>query len=213
MQPEERQWFREAITDEMARALCVLGERSLLDRFYLAGGTALALYFGHRRSVDLDFFSDELFDQEALLQKIQTLEGVGLLSKAPHTLHLTIRQVQASFLGYAYPLLFPLETFQGVQVADPRDIASMKMSAIAARGTRRDFIDLHVAAEHYGLPALFGLFQKKYARVNYSMAHIRKSLTYFEDAEREPMPDMLAPLSWEDVKRRFQSEVPRLERS
>ena len=31
-------------------------------RFYLAGGTGLALQIGHRTSYDMDFFSDEAFN-------------------------------------------------------------------------------------------------------------------------------------------------------
>jgi len=42
------------------------------------------------------------------------------------------------------------------------------------------------------------------------MVHVLKSLTYFEDAEQEPMPDMLVPLAWDEVKQFFCREVPPL---
>lgn len=87
----------------------------------------------------------------------------------------------------------------------------MKLSAIAARGARRDFIDLYAVAKDLGLPPLLELFHQKYAQVRYNKVHLLKALVYFADAEREPMPDMIAPYSWEDVKEFFVREVPRLQ--
>jgi hypothetical protein len=42
------------------------------------------------------------------------------------------------------------------------------------------------------------------------MTHILKSLTYFEEAERDPSPDMLVFFSWQKVKEFFTSETPLL---
>ncbi|MGH7224966.1 MAG: nucleotidyl transferase AbiEii/AbiGii toxin family protein [Gemmataceae bacterium] len=99
----------------------------------------------------------------------------------------------------------------GVAVADLRDIACMKVTAIAGRGTKRDFVDLYVAARQLGgLKAVLDWFSQKYAAANYSRPHILKSLTFFSDAEQEPTPDMLVPCDWEAVKRYFIMEAPRL---
>lgn len=67
------QWRREVITVAVERVLRELRQASILTHFYLGGGTGLALRLGHRRSVDLDFFSDHLFDQEMLVQKARRL--------------------------------------------------------------------------------------------------------------------------------------------
>jgi hypothetical protein len=106
----------------------------------------------------------------------------------------------ATFLGYAYPVLFPLVRFLEASVADPHDIACMKISAIASRGTKRDFVDLFVAAQQFGLPRLLQLFDRKYAQTGYNQLHVLKSLVFFDDAEKDPMPHMLVPLEWQDVK-------------
>jgi hypothetical protein len=74
----------------------------------------------------------------------------------------------------------------------------MKMSAVASQGTRRDFVDLYATARRYGLRALLDLFRQKFAAARYNMVHVFKSLTYFEDAEREPELALLAPLDWGD---------------
>jgi hypothetical protein len=134
----------------------------------------------------------------------------SLVSKAPSTIHAVIQGTKVSFLGYPYPELFPPARFEGVPVADPRDIACMKLSAIASRGTKRDFIDLYLASERYGLGEILNWFARKYAATGYNRLHLLKSLTFFADAEKDPLPHMLVPLVWDDVKRLFRKEVPGL---
>jgi hypothetical protein len=133
-----------------------------------------------------------------------------VIGKDRETLHLHIDGVKVSLLGYPYPLLHAGERLSGLTIADARDIACMKLSALAGRGTRRDFVDVYVALQHIQLAELLTLFQRKYAGVNYSLLHLFKSLTYFGEAERDPMPDMLIPLAWEDVTAFFERVVPPL---
>lgn len=84
---------------------------SILSKFYLAGGTGLALLLGHRRSFDFDFFSTALFNEEILIQEIKKLNNVTIISKDRHTLHIELKGIKVSFLGYTYPLLFHSQTF------------------------------------------------------------------------------------------------------
>ncbi|MGC9292991.1 MAG: nucleotidyl transferase AbiEii/AbiGii toxin family protein [Acidobacteriaceae bacterium] len=203
-------WHREVTSASTEATLCALRDAQLLDHFYLAGGTGLALQFGHRLSHDLDFFAKDHFNEETFLQRVQALAGFALVAKAPYTLHATVQETKVSFLGYAYPVLFPTNPFLDVAVADPRDIACMKVGAIAGRGTKRDFVDLYTSAERYGLTEILRSFDRKYAQTNYSKIHILKSLTFFGDAEKDPMPHMLVALDWDKVKQFFLREAPRL---
>ena len=114
------------------------------------------------------------------------------------------------FLAYAYPILFLSQPFLGVNVADSRDIGCMKISAIVSRGTRRDFIDLYFLAQEYSLKQLLEWFTREFSQTNYSVPHILKSLSYFEEAEQDPMPPMLMPVSSEEVKHFFAREAPHL---
>lgn len=203
-------WHREVIPASTEATLRALRDSGIADTFYLAGGTGLALQFGHRLSLDLDFFAEEQFDEEVLLERAQQLGVFSLVMKAPHTLHATLGTTKISFLGYDYPVLFPKRYWEVVAVADPRDIACMKITAITSRGTRRDFVDLYVTARQFGLTELLQLFGQKYRKTRYSKPHILKSLVYFGDAEKDPMPHMLMNLSWEEVKHFFLREVPRI---
>jgi Nucleotidyl transferase AbiEii toxin, Type IV TA system len=203
-------WHPEAIGGATEQALAALVAASATKQFYLAGGTGLALHLGHRLSEDLDFFCEHDFDERRFLARVQPLTGFTLLSQAEATLHVLIAGAKVSFLGYDYPLLFPLLPFRGALVADWRDIACMKITAIASRGTRRDFIDLYAVATQIGLKPLLEMFQRKYLVVNYSQMHILKSLLYFEDAEKDPLPNLLTSIAWSDVRNFFEEQVPRL---
>lgn len=203
-------WHQEVIPQTTEAALGALRDARILVNFYLAGGTGLALQFGHRLSLDLDFFATENFNEDRLLEQVQWIDGFALVSKAPFTLHASIQQTKVSFLGYPYPVLFPQAQFMGIAIADPRDIACMKVSAVASRGTKRDFVDLYVCARHYGLAEILRMFGEKFSQANYNRIQILKSLSYFSDAEKDPMPQMLAPLDWNEIKHFFVKEALRL---
>ena len=191
MDEKEPEWHLETVDAGAERTLRDLHNVPILTSFYLAGGTGLALRLGHRRSVDLDFFHGENFNEDSVLQNLQHLEGFALAAKEPGTIYASIRKTKVSLITYAYPILFPFQAFLGVNVADSRDIGCMKISAIASRGTKRDFVDLYRLAQEYGLKQMLGWFTRKFSQTNYSMPHILKSLYYFEEAEQDPMPHML----------------------
>jgi hypothetical protein len=204
-----KSWHKEVIPEAAERVLEIL-TRSKMDSFYLAGGTGLALRLGHRLSRDLDFFSAEPFSEEMLLGNLKDFEKLSVVSKDWETLHLHILDIKVSFLGYHYPVLFPFGSFMGMQIADPRDIACMKINAIAGRGSRRDFVDLYFIAKEYGLGCILDLFRKKYSEVDINLVHVLKSMTYFKDAETEPMPKMLTDISWDEIANFFKQESPKL---
>lgn len=203
-------WHPEVLPEGWARAADELADRSVLGGFHLSGGTGLALHIGHRRSVDLDLFSSEDFDSSALRDKLRGLPDLRVLQIAPGTLHLEAYSILVSFLHYPYPLLFPLAQFETLAVADPRDIGCTKVLTIASRGSRRDFVDLYVAARRYGLGQLLAWFEAKFSGVHHNRIHLLKALTYFVDAEAQPMPDMLVPIDWQEVTDFFRTEAPRL---
>jgi hypothetical protein len=71
-------------------------------------------------------------------------------------------------------------------------------------------VGLDAASTLYGRPDLLAWFKQKFTAANYSVVHVLKSLTYFEEAEEDPMPDVTEPLSWGEVKQFFSTETPRL---
>jgi hypothetical protein len=180
--------------------------------FYLAGGTALALHLGHRRSVDLDFFSSESFENERLLALLRQIGEFQIRRNDPGTVTGQLEGIQVSFIQYAYPMLDPpTKPDFGPVVAGLRDIASMKLSAIMGRGSRRDFLDLYAVYQHgHSLEEIYAWFQEKYRGISYDPYHLARSLVYFLDAEEERMPVMLWPCRWDEVKAFFIRESQRV---
>jgi len=205
-----------AIPSETKRTFDFLAGSGVVKNYYLAGGTALALYLGHRYSYDLDFFSVKDFDVDALVQRFSLFNTLHtadfhLESKGDQTINAIIDKVKVSFLGYRYPLLKPCQQAEGILIADIVDVACMKIDTISKRGARRDFVDLFfVLKTTINLNELFRQFAKKYKDLNYNMVHIKKSLLYFDDAERDSELNMLKSVKWEEVKDFFEKEVTKL---
>lgn len=205
--------FERALSRETQSNLAAVGQTPLAEKFYLAGGTAIALHLGHRFSFDLDFFSEKHFNVDEVLTTLKALGEVKTFQATADTFNGELNGVRISFFIYPYPVLDSFERFSGVQVASLRDLAAMKVDAISRRGTKRDFIDLYFICRRV-LPledALRDYFEK-FRAFNISEIHVYKSLVYFADAEEDTLPRMIQPVRWDDVKSFFQREVPRLYR-
>ena len=112
-----------------------------------------------------------------------------------------LMEAEVSFIYQHHPLIEPTVDLEGVALASPVDIGLMKLAAIKDRGTRRDFIDLYCLRQVITLEQLIDLTEIKYPdRPDFSLI-LARALAYFEDAEQQPMPDMLKRARWADVKR------------
>ena len=180
----------------------------VLESWTLAGGTALALQLGHRYSEDLDFFGAADFDTEGVVHQLAALGKVAVQSRSAGTLHAVVDRLRVSFLRAQEPLVFPGVAYRGLNVADPRDIAAMKVVAIGGRGSRKDFVDLYFYLETGAtLAGTLAVLRERFAQVDYNEYHLLKSLVYFDDAEAEPMPRMLRAVSWDAIKEAMAAEV------
>ena len=149
--------FHPEVLDPRQDEVLTSAGAAVAERGYrLGGGTAFALVFRHRESVDFDGFS------EAVLLSLD-------------------------------------------------DFGCMKLSAIAQRGSRKDFVDLFVLGrEHRPLDELLELYQRKFEVRE--IGHLLYSLVYFEDAERDRMPGMLWDATWEQVREQVEDWVRGLAR-
>lgn len=180
--------------------------------FYLAGGTALALLEGHRISVDLDVFSSSMPDLEQLVVQLEsTLDEVEIRSISEKTLYLFLAGTQISIIEYHYPMLRPASAAgtTGLALAGHDDLATMKLSAIANRGSRKDFFDLWVLLErHRSLSEYLDLYRQKFAQRD--VGHVVRSLVYFDEADREPPLRLLIEADWDEVKADLRHHVTRI---
>jgi Nucleotidyl transferase AbiEii toxin, Type IV TA system len=187
-----------------------LSGAALLEPWTLAGGTGLALQLGHRISIDLDFFIEDPFDAAALRRSLADLGSLEIQHQDEDTLHVRLSGIRLSYLRSEAPFLHPPIEYRGLRLADPRDIAAMKIIAIAGRGSRKDFVDLYAYLEAGGdFPGLVEIVRRRHANVSFNEVHLLRSLVYFEDAEEEPMPRMLHKVDWPEIRARLEEEVRR----
>lgn len=198
--------YPESINAKTRLVLEKIKKSSLAPNFYLAGGTALAIQLGHRESIDLDFFCREEFSNSKLKEELSKIGDYFLTSEEEGTLHGTLDDVKLSFLKYNYAQLYPLVEFEGIKLADLRDIAAMKIDAISSRGSKKDFLDLYFLLEKYSLAELITFFEKKFKGIHYNKLHILKSITFFTEAENDPASVMLKNADWETVKKKIEAE-------
>lgn len=197
------------LTQQQQKVLELLAPMVREQQFYLAGGTALALMMEHRRSIDFDFFIEHSFDPSTILNRLPYAE---IRLQTHGTLTVALESIQTSFFEYPYPLLEPVNAAGMVPMAQIADIAAMKVSAIAGRGSRKDFIDLYCITQRaYSLQQCLVFFSEKFKTIKVDIYHLMRSLTYFDDAEKEIMPEMLIDCRWETIKKFFISEVTKLQ--
>jgi hypothetical protein len=198
----------ESLTKNTQRVLETLNSSAIVKDFYLAGGSALALYYGHRLSVDLDWFNDNFSPNPLFRKKLSDLGDLTVNEESEGTFHGSLDGVKISFLRYPYPLLDNKTKYQeNVYLASKKDIAVMKLEAVAGRGTYKDFIDVYFLLEEYTIEELFSFLKEKFKGIDYNETHLIKSLNYFEDVEKSEMPKMIKEINWDDVKKKLNKTV------
>lgn len=168
---------------------------------YLAGGAALALQLGHRRSRDFDWFTKETVPPDAVVSDLKaTGLPVSIRQNTAGTLHAEVGGVEYSLFRYRYDLVGPLVAFEGCHLASLPDICAMKLAAIHQRAVKRDYVDLY-ALFHRGGMTLDGALEAWHQKFpNADPGFALTAMVYFKDVENQPMPEMLVPLTWERVK-------------
>lgn len=174
-----------------------------LANFNLVGGTALALQFGHRISVDLDLFSYPKFNKDSIKLAVESFakkEGAVLEWEVLEEVTLigSISGIKVDIIHYPYELIDDLIVEDGIRLLSAKDIAPMKLSAIAQRGSKKDFFDFYELLNVCTLAEMITFYREKFPQVDTTF--LLRSLTYFEDAEKEENPTMIKSYTWQQVK-------------
>lgn len=206
-------WHYETLPRRTKKALMFLSEEKWLKEsgWYLAGGTALALSTGNRKSLDLDFFTQEKnFNEKKLIARFLENKEWQTDVEEKNTIYGELFKAKVSFI--AYPFFIPKQEpiwHGSIKVLQPEDIAVMKITAISQRGRKRDFFDLYWCAKNIEpLEKIIKKLPAQYPAVAHDYHHILKSLVYFEDAESDPEPEINFDANWKKVKNFFIKEIP-----
>ncbi|RFZ85626.1 hypothetical protein DYU05_08530 [Mucilaginibacter terrenus] len=171
-----------------------------IKQFRLVGGTALSLFYGHRRSIDLDLFTDAPFEKEYLVEELEeNFQHVQTTNNRSKSIYqCIIENVKVDFVSLKDSFLYPAEIIDGIPFANIKDLAALKLNAVKGRGVKKDFWDIAKLLETFTLAELFQYYHDRYPYDD-TFAVIR-SVIYFTDAEDSIEPDCLDGRTWEEIK-------------
>jgi predicted nucleotidyltransferase component of viral defense system len=180
-----------------------------LNDFYLVGGTALSLYYGHRQSIDLDLFATKEFANEAVLSALAA--GFSDLEYSnpnnPIGLFTFISGVKVDLVKHHYFRLIDQPVIaDGIRILGVRDLMAMKIAAILKRGVKKDFWDVAELLQHYTLEDFISAYNLKYPN-RQVLISIPQALTYYADAEESEDPISAKGQTWKGVKKVIQQAV------
>lgn len=195
--------------------LCVLRKlmsSEVFKDFRLVGGTALALQRGHRRSVDIDLFTEldygdmPVADMKNYLEKeFPFHRGTESMNMPANGYHIFLSEgqdipIKVDFF-YTEPFIFPSIEEDGLRIADQREIVAMKLGVIGNQIYRqKDYWDVHDLLEDYPLPKMieWALQRDPYS---FTKDDIIKGLQRVNQVEESPLGIVsLKPLSYWELK-------------
>lgn len=192
----------ETISSDTLNLFKRLASLDELSEARLAGGTALALQIGHRKSIDLDFFGHIDYSMDELKMAMESVSSdVQPINSTKTMRFYVVEGVKIDVVNYPYSWIDESVIEDGLTLAGIEDIAAMKLATITNRGTKKDFIDLFFLLKKYSLSQMLDMYLKKYS--DSQLFTVLKSLVYFVDAELDPMPHMLQDVTWEEVKEKI----------
>jgi hypothetical protein len=199
--------FENTLSSNSLKFIKEIKSDSLPNDSYLGGGTAIALQIGHRKSLDLDFFTQTQFNETQWQQKLEEDIGFDLIQKDWQTLVGSVQDIKFSLFYYKHALIDKTKDYYNIKLASLEDLSAMKLDTVISRGTRRDLIDIYFLAQKFSIPGMFEFYDRKFGNFKDREIMIKKALIYFEDAEKDETPDMLIPFDWNELKTFFKKEI------
>jgi len=181
--------------------------------FYLVGGTALALQIGHRISVDFDLFTQKDITSQLFSKAKRVFKGlkIEVVRDCSEQLSIIAGNVKLDFVKYPFPLLFKLIKYQGVDIIEIKEIATMKAYALGRRPILKDYVDLYyILKEKYvTLEEIIKLSQKKY-KSEFNPRLFLEQLIYLEDVEDMQIDFLKKVVKKQEMEKFFRSEVKKI---
>lgn len=196
----------EILSAEQKQLLSLI--KSFSDRFYLVGGTALALQLGHRRSIDFDLFTSHSFENRNIrdqLTKRFKIEEVLIESKDEFTL--VINRVRFTFYRYQYKIAHEVSLDKVITMPDVLTIGAMKAAALGGRAKWKDYVDLYFIFKRYSLNDVVTTATTIFGK-EFNEKLFREQLVYYKDVSRAEKIEYLPCFETKDeTVKKFLKEV------
>ena len=199
----------QTVVPELMELLRELMKVDSFSDFYLVGGTSLSLQIGHRNSIDIDLFGNKEIDFDLFIKLLNNFGKTEITKSSKNILITDVSGIKVDFVSYQYKFLEEPLLIEGIRLLSKKDIAAMKLNAIAGRGSKKDFIDLYFLLNDFSLKQMLGFYNEKY--FDGSEFLVLKSLSYFEEADYQPQPKMFLEFDWEICKQKITDELIKIQ--
>jgi hypothetical protein len=162
------------------------------DDFYLAGGTALALQIGHRKSIDFDLFSYKEINQNKIISQLNRSKISKTIVDNEDQLTFIYDGVKLTFLHYPFEVNEFVTLESGIRTVKPISIATMKAYALGRRAKWKDYVDLYFITRMESLEKIINQAEKLFGKL-FNEKLFREQLTYYEDIDYSEKVNYLIP--------------------
>ena len=162
--------------------------------YYLVGGTAIALYIGHRRSIDFDLFKPSLINHKRNLDKISAMPFTHTVTRrVTEQMNLIVNDVKVTFFQYPFPVE-PTAKFEAYfRLPSLLQLAAMKAYALGRRSKWKDYVDLYfLLSSHFTIADITTCATQLFGEL-FSEKMFRSQLCYFDDIDYTEAVDWLIP--------------------
>jgi hypothetical protein len=192
----------------------VFARLKVFSSFYLAGGTALALQIGHRKSIDFDFFSDGEILKDLFMKVKKIFEDATVTASVNNSDELTvfIDDIKTTFLKYPFAAILDFADYEGVKLLSIKEIAATKAYTIGRRGSLKDYVDLYfvISEGHASLNEIIEIAEKKYGN-DFNTRLFLEQLLYLEDVEDERIVFIKKEIERNEMKGFFEAKIKKIE--
>ncbi len=180
-----------------------------LKNFSLVGGTALSLLYGHRKSVDLDLFSNKPFENTDVIKALEKRFKSSFdnrTSTPRFGIFCFVNEVKVDLVRHPHPLIRAELRSDGIKMFSTEDIIAMKVQAILGSGRKKDFWDIAELLNHFTITDFIQFHKEKFATQNLLIT-VPQAITYFADAEESEDPISLKAQTWQSVQEFINAKV------
>ena len=158
------------------------------------GGTAIALYLGHRRSIDFDLFKPSAINHKRNLDKVlATSFEHNVTRRVAEQMNLIVNDVKLTFFQYPFPVEPTIRFETYFRLPSLLQLAAMKVYALGRRSKWKNYIDLYfLLCDHFTVADITACANSLFGEL-FSEKMFRSQLCYFDDIDYTEAVDWLIP--------------------
>lgn len=177
-------------------------------QYFLVGGTAIALYIGHRRSIDFDLFTFSSVKVKGLKYTLAK-EGIeyGIIHEESDQLHIIVNNVKLTFFYYPYQMKHPTGFENIISMPELIDLAAMKAFALGGRAKWKDYVDLYfLLKDHFSIEEIERRAEKLF-HTAFNAKLFRQQLAWYDDIDYSEIVDFINEDPGKEEVKRFLTDV------